>query len=199
MNCLSIIAELKRCSVAVSYGKKLFSVNENLDSSSQLAWITDQLLRKNGMEYESVQKIITISGPGSFTGIRVAQSLCKGLSLALKIPGVCVSYFDLLALEFHNMLQKYPSLIVIKSEKNQYYYQYQNQTGIDIPENFAKIIEGQFIVIGEQAKVIGDIIGSRCIQCVDYSGFRDASKLLPYAEKIFAPIKPLYINAQKKL
>lgn len=199
MNCLSIIAELKKCSVAVSYDKEVFSVNENLDSSSQLAWITDQLLHENGIMYENIQKIVTISGPGSFTGIRVAQSLCKGLSLGLKIPGFCISYFDLLAFEFHEMLKKNPSLIVIKSEKNQYYYRYQTQSGTDIPENFAKIIEEPVIVIGEQAKVIGDAIGSRCIQYVDCSNFRDASKLIPYAEKFSAPIKPLYINAQKKL
>lgn len=197
MNCLSIIAELKKCSVAISYEGKIFSVHKDADSSSQLAWLTDQLLKENSIKYDEIQKIITISGPGSFTGIRVAQSLCKGLSLALKIPGVCMSYFDLLSEEFCSISVEYPELIVIKSEKSQYYYRYQNQIGVGAGEDFSSMIKEKIVIIGEQTEEIGKVVGDCCAQCFECPDFRNAQRLLAYAEKIFTPIRPLYINAQK--
>lgn len=196
MNCLSIISELKKCSVAVSYNGHIFSVNENADSSSQLAWLMDKLLKEQNIKYDEIQKIVTISGPGSFTGIRVAQSLCKGLSLALKIPGVCVSYFDLLSFKFEDTSRKYPELIVIKSEKNRYYYRYRNQIGVSSAEDFSAIINENVVVIGEQTKAISTAIGNNCVQCLECEDFRNAEKLLLYADKISNQIRPLYINAQ---
>lgn len=196
MNCLAITAELKKCSAAVLYKGQVFTVNENADSSSQSAYLTDRLLKENGIKFNEIDKIITVSGPGSFTGIRVAQSLCKGLALALNIPSACISYFELLSMMFP--AQKFSELIVIKSEKNQYYYRYHEKVGVCAAEDFSKIVNDDAVIIGEHTDVVQKVIPSLCLKCFECKDFRNAENLLPYAENICDPICPLYVNAQNR-
>lgn len=46
------------------------------------------LLSCNGLTYESLDRIVVTTGPGSFTGLRVGLSAAKGLGLALDVPVV---------------------------------------------------------------------------------------------------------------
>jgi tRNA threonylcarbamoyladenosine biosynthesis protein TsaB len=48
---------------------------------------------------ESLQGIAVIHGPGSFTGLRIALSVVKGLSLALNLPIVAASALEIGALQ----------------------------------------------------------------------------------------------------
>jgi len=46
----------------------------------------DQLLNTNGQELSSLQGIIVVSGPGSFTALRTGVILANTLAYALKLP-----------------------------------------------------------------------------------------------------------------
>ena len=87
-NILAVTAELKGCSIACKFEGKVFELNENLDSSTYLVKLAQDFCEKYGIDLTKIDRIITASGPGSFTGIRTAQSFVKGLSFALKIPAV---------------------------------------------------------------------------------------------------------------
>ena len=54
----------------------------------------EALLADHGAGWPAVTRIGVGTGPGNFTGIRIAVSAARGLALALEIPAIGVSNFD---------------------------------------------------------------------------------------------------------
>ena len=54
-------------------------------------------MRDSGVELNDLSAVGAGTGPGSFTGVRLGVSAARGLALALDIPAVGVSAFDLAA------------------------------------------------------------------------------------------------------
>jgi tRNA threonylcarbamoyladenosine biosynthesis protein TsaB len=65
-------------------------------SATLVTGIAD-LLTQNHVELTHLAAIVTVSGPGSFTGVRVGLSTVKGLAEPAQIPVVCVSRLEVLA------------------------------------------------------------------------------------------------------
>jgi tRNA threonylcarbamoyl adenosine modification protein YeaZ len=57
----------------------------------------DELLKKAKVQPKSITKIITTDGPGSYTGLRIAFTVCKTYAYALNIPLVVVSSYAIYA------------------------------------------------------------------------------------------------------
>ena len=55
------------------------------------------LLRERGLELNQVSCIVVVSGPGSFTGVRVGLSAAKGLAEGAGLPIVAISRLTVLA------------------------------------------------------------------------------------------------------
>lgn len=66
--------------------------------SEQLVPAIAELLSQNGLQKNSVDLIAVASGPGSFTGLRVAIATVKGLAEAFATPVVAVSVLEAIAL-----------------------------------------------------------------------------------------------------
>jgi len=182
-NVLAITACLKRCSIAISYENNVYKINENVDASANLAYLTSKLIKSHNVDLKKIGGIITASGPGSFTGIRVAQSLAKGMALSLKIPSASVDYFDVI----DNILSKKQlnRIVLIKSEKDQVYFKFiksdntPNEIGVSSYENLN--LKDDLIVIDDMGL-----------------DFRKAKYLLNFSNLITETscITPLYINAR---
>ncbi|ODT79039.1 MAG: tRNA (adenosine(37)-N6)-threonylcarbamoyltransferase complex dimerization subunit type 1 TsaB [Pelagibacterium sp. SCN 64-44] len=56
------------------------------------------LLERNGLGYADLGRIVTTTGPGSFTGLRIGLSAARGIGLARQVPVVGVSNLVALSL-----------------------------------------------------------------------------------------------------
>lgn len=189
-NTLAVTACLKRCSVAISYENKIYEINQNVDAASNLVSLANELCEANKIDLHKLDGVVTASGPGSFTGIRVAQSFAKGIAIACGLPSLSVSYFDVIQHIFNTQVDKLA--IVIKSEKNEAYYKMANTENFGVApyEKLSQILTDDFTVIGEQIPYLANI------NFQEIPNFRDAKHLLSFEPTHNSFIQPLYINAR---
>lgn len=63
----------------------------------ELAPAVAQLWARTGTSPDELSAIAIAIGPGSYTGLRVSLSLCKGIALGLKLPLIGVPTLDIVA------------------------------------------------------------------------------------------------------
>lgn len=84
---LALDTATDRCSVAATDGTRV--VERHLDGARRHAravlGLADEVLAELGASPRDVQRMLTADGPGSFTGLRVAASVAKGLAWAGRI------------------------------------------------------------------------------------------------------------------
>lgn len=217
LNIIAITSCLKRCSVAIKYAGEIFEHNEDLDAPTYLASILQNLIKDNGINLHKIEGIITASGPGSFTGIRTAQSLTKAIALTLKIPAASVDYFDVIERlsESYELPGDSLKIFVIKSEKAQVYYRINSlfeenrgnpaktpeifeknkKEGVaDYEDLIEKINRGNIILVGEDILEISDKIPEN--RYIKVNHFRMASNFLRFFDRINerSVVTPLYLN-----
>ncbi len=73
--------------------------------SLDIAKMAEKFLADNNVKWSDLTAIGVVTGPGSFTGIRLGMAYAKGLGLGLNIPVVGISAFDL-------YLAQYPDAFV---------------------------------------------------------------------------------------
>lgn len=66
--------------------------------AEKLLPLLEDLLQSAGRDWQDLDAIGVGIGPGNFTGIRIAVSAARGLSLSLEIPAVGVSQLEAVAL-----------------------------------------------------------------------------------------------------
>lgn len=86
-------------SVAVCVDGVVISFKSEKDknkSSEILNSFIEQVCEEGGIKIKDLDAIAIVSGPGSYTGLRIASSTAKGLCFGLEIPLIAVSSFDAL-------------------------------------------------------------------------------------------------------
>ena len=132
MNLLAIETSTENASVAVSFEGKFYS-EEYLGAQSHAQCILpaiNQLLEKIDITFSDLDGIVFGRGPGSFTGLRVACSLAKGLAYAQNLPVYPVSTLDAIraAVLFENeSIGSRASVVLalIDARMNQVYWSYE--------------------------------------------------------------------------
>ncbi len=66
-------------------------------SAKTLAPAIERLMSKNGIEMESLSAVALLTGPGSFTGLRVGVATAKAMAYALRIPTIEIDTLDVIA------------------------------------------------------------------------------------------------------
>ena len=77
-----------------------------------------ELLARNGVGYPDLSLIVTTTGPGSFTGLRIGLSAARGIGLARGIPVIGVP--SLLALSLGT---EGPSTVLLDARRGEAYFQ----------------------------------------------------------------------------
>lgn len=79
--------------------KLIDSINEKCEKNMSALFDSkvDELFKRNNLELNKVNKIYTVTGPGSFTGIRVGMTFSKVLAMALNLKITPISELQVLA------------------------------------------------------------------------------------------------------
>ncbi|MEL6172512.1 MAG: tRNA (adenosine(37)-N6)-threonylcarbamoyltransferase complex dimerization subunit type 1 TsaB [Pseudomonadota bacterium] len=84
------------CAAALLLRGQVLTVCETMQKgqAERLMPLLQEFLRANRLDFSNLTRIGVGVGPGNFTGIRIAVSAARGLSLALGVRAVGVSGFD---------------------------------------------------------------------------------------------------------
>lgn len=84
----------------VEDSRLIFEISENYgkDLSKYSLYRIKTEFESNKISTKSVDKIILVNGPGSFTGIRIAVTIAKTYAWALNIPIITISSLDAMAI-----------------------------------------------------------------------------------------------------
>lgn len=97
---LFIDTALSYIRIAIFKDDKLIdSINEKCEKNMSALFDSkvEELFKRNNLELTEVNKIYTVTGPGSFTGIRVGMTFSKVLAMALNLKITPISELQVLA------------------------------------------------------------------------------------------------------
>lgn len=97
-NVLAIDTSSKILRLGLQFGSdRCLKLNEPVEKSHGQIFIrkVQDILDSAGLKIEQLDAIIVCTGPGSFTGLRIALSAAKGFAAALNIPVIGISLFDI--------------------------------------------------------------------------------------------------------
>lgn len=88
------------CSAALSHNGKLLGYKESAEPRVHAAMLTvfiTELLHDAGIEANAVDAVSISSGPGSYTGLRIASSVAKGFCYATGKPLIALDTLQIMA------------------------------------------------------------------------------------------------------
>ena len=167
--------------------------------------IIDNLFKISDLNINDIDKIVVAIGPGSFTGVRIALGIAKGLAMALNKPLIAVNELDILeAIADGNENEIIP---LIDARKERVYYKYQNTYVddylINLISNFDK--NKKYVFVGDGAinykNILKDNLGDNAIILPIYNSFPRASILCELAlnkeEANIYTLEPEYISKSR--
>ena len=119
MNLLAIDSAAKTLSAALSRGDDYFyaEADAQMKQSELVMEFIDSLMKKASLKPDDLNGVLCMSGPGSFTGLRIGYSVAKGLALSLSIPFVPVPTLDCIAYQLtdNSEVNAHSSLLISRS------------------------------------------------------------------------------------
>ena len=167
--------------------------------------IIDNLFKISDLTINDIDKIAVAIGPGSFTGVRIALGIAKGLAMALNKPLITVNELDILeAIADGNENETIP---LIDARKERVYYKYQNTYIDDYLINLISSFDKnkKYVFVGDGAtnyeNILKDNLGDNAIILPMYNAFPRASVLCELAlnkeEANIYTLEPEYISKSR--
>ena len=136
--------------------------------AERLLPMIEALLAAQGLGFADVGSLSVGTGPGNFTGIRIAVSLARGLALGLGVPAVGVTGFQAAR---HAAARQGPHWVLIDAPRGQVYAQ---RFGAD--QGAPMILDPeQVAVLDAPAVRLSDLSADQIVRAVAEAGFASLS------------------------
>lgn len=121
----------------------------DVGSAKTLAPAIDRLLSRLAIDVTELSAIALLTGPGSFTGLRVGVATAKAMAYALKIPAIEIDTLDVIASQ---IVPDQPAVhVVLDAYRGQVFYASyrisQSQLVKNSPQPYEKISPTQIVYI----------------------------------------------------
>jgi len=128
MKCLAVNTATRVTSIAIVEGERvsyLFETPEMRDQGNVLLGHIQDGLARCGIGFSDLDLLAVVTGPGSFTGIRIGLALMRGIALAAGKPLVGLSSFDMFAAPEADAV----NIIAVESWREELYFEVRDAGG----------------------------------------------------------------------
>ena len=111
------------CSAALSIDSRItlrFSDQERQHARRLLPMIAELLAEQN-QQLTALDVIAIVSGPGSFTGLRIGAGVAQGLAFGSGVPVVGVSALEIIAMKAHRLYGESNLLVCMRARDDEVY------------------------------------------------------------------------------
>ncbi len=123
MNILGIDTSSKGLGMSITNGESIsftLSLSGKERTSKIIVNAFKELLEIENLSISFIEGVSIITGPGSFTGLKLGMTFAKILSYTRKIPIVGVDLFDVISFNYKYLDE--PIEILLPSRKGEFYY-----------------------------------------------------------------------------
>lgn len=99
--------------------------SHSVELLGRLEW----LLKERGLALSQVTAVAAATGPGSFTGVRVAVTVAKALAFSLNVPLLGISTLDSLA--YSQAAAAFPVCALMEAGRGEFYAAFYQQVALD--------------------------------------------------------------------
>ncbi len=150
------------------------------------------LLARAGLDYADLQRIAVITGPGSFSGLRIGLSAARGLGLALNIPVIGISTLEAVSL---SAPAGHPFVVVMDARRGEVYREEYVEPGIPMQDEIELLPVAEAVrhlhAAGKDGKFIvrlTRVIGSGAGIAAEATGAENLELARPETDRGFADI-----------
>lgn len=120
---LAIDTSHSHCSVALNNGGKIDSLITTMprQHARRLLPMIEELLERNAVSLSDLDAIAFVSGPGSFTGLRIGAGVAQGLALGAGVPVLGLSSLAVMALKASRCTGDKALLICMQAREQELY------------------------------------------------------------------------------
>ena len=131
---LAIDTSHSHCSVAFNSGGTIdfLSTTAPRQHARRLLPMIEELMQRNGTRLSELDAIAFVSGPGSFTGLRIGAGVAQGLALGLQVPVLGVSSMAVMALKASRSVSYKELLICMQAREQELYSAAYRSLGEDV-------------------------------------------------------------------
>ena len=126
-NILSFDSSARSCSVSITDGQNVLAFNEEKQPSMQaenLLPLIEATLHQAGCSYTEIDYLAVTTGPGSFTGIRIALATACGILHTSSIKGLGITNFETCYYRLKQQVRQFgKAFVIINAYRNQQYIQ----------------------------------------------------------------------------
>ena len=128
LKCLAVNTATKLLSIALVEGEAVLHFYETAETRNQgnlLLGHIQEALKKHNIGFADLDVLAVVTGPGSFTGIRIGLATMRGIALAADKPLIGFSSFDMFATRGTDAV----NIVAVESQRNELYFAVMDEEG----------------------------------------------------------------------